>query len=96
MFIEHELIKPASVEQREYQTNIASAASKESTLVVLPTGLGKTIIALIVIADALRDRKGKALFMAPTKPLVQGTYLMPPFNKFQMAVEVLKVLKLET
>ncbi|OGS42909.1 MAG: hypothetical protein A3K67_06410 [Euryarchaeota archaeon RBG_16_62_10] len=71
MFIEHELIKPASVEQREYQTNIASAASKESTLVVLPTGLGKTIIALIVIADALRDRKGKALFMAPTKPLVQ-------------------------
>jgi methionine synthase / methylenetetrahydrofolate reductase(NADPH) len=31
-------------------------------------------------------------FLLATKPLVQGTYLMPPFNKFQMAVEVLKVL----
>jgi methionine synthase I (cobalamin-dependent)/5,10-methylenetetrahydrofolate reductase len=29
------------------------------------------------------------------KPMVQGTYLMPPFNKFGMAVEVLKALDLE-
>ncbi len=49
MFVEHELIRPSSVEQRDYQTNIAAAAIKESTLVVLPTGLGKTIVALIVI-----------------------------------------------
>jgi len=71
VFVEHELIVPSSVEQRDYQVNIASAASKESTLVVLPTGLGKTIVALMVIADTLRDRSGKVLFMAPTKPLVQ-------------------------
>lgn len=71
MFIEHELIKPSSVEQRDYQTNIAAAAMKESTLVVLPTGMGKTIVALLVIADTLLKKKGKVLFMAPTKPLVQ-------------------------
>jgi len=71
VFIEHDLIKPSSVEQRDYQTNIAAAAMKESTLVVLPTGMGKTIVALLVIADTLLKKKGKVLFMAPTKPLVQ-------------------------
>jgi len=71
VFIEHELIKPSSIEQRDYQTNIAAAAMKESTLVVLPTGMGKTIVALLVIADTLLKKKGKVLFMAPTKPLVQ-------------------------
>lgn len=71
MFIEHELIKSSSIEQRDYQTNIAAAAMKESTLVVLPTGMGKTIVALLVIADTLLKKKGKVLFMAPTKPLVQ-------------------------
>ncbi len=34
-------------------------------------------------------------FLLATKPLVQGAYLMPPFNKFQMAVDVIKALKLE-
>jgi len=71
VFVEHELIKPSSVEQRDYQTNIAAAAIKESTLVVLPTGLGKTIVALIVIADTLLKKRGKVLFMAPTRPLVE-------------------------
>ena len=71
MFLEHELIKPSCIERRDYQVNIAEAARHESTLVVLPTGLGKTTVALIVIADILRDSKGKVLFMAPTKPLVQ-------------------------
>jgi len=43
----------------------------ESTLVVLPTGLGKTVVALIVIAETLLKKRGKVLFMAPTKPLVE-------------------------
>ena len=71
MAIEHELIKPGSVEERDYQTNIASIARSESTLVVLPTGMGKTVVALLVIADTLLNRWGKVLFMAPTKPLVE-------------------------
>lgn len=38
-------------------------------MVVLPTGLGKTTIALFVLIDRLR--KGKILFLAPTRPLVE-------------------------
>lgn len=71
MFLEHRLIKPSSVELREYQVNIAKTALSESTLVVLPTGLGKTVVALILVADKLLAGEGKVLFMAPTKPLVE-------------------------
>jgi ERCC4-related helicase/ERCC4-type nuclease len=71
MFIEHPLIKPNTIEKRMYQVNIASSALKQSTLVVLPTGMGKTIIALMLIADVLKERKGRILFLAPTKPLVE-------------------------
>ena len=70
MFLNHEYIKPDSIERREYQFNIAKSASKDNTLAVLPTGLGKTIIALILIADALKKDDNKILFLAPTKPLV--------------------------
>jgi ERCC4-related helicase/ERCC4-type nuclease len=71
VFLEHDLIKPSSIEFREYQSNIAHAALEESTLVVLPTGMGKTIIALFVIAETLKSKSGRVLFMAPTKPLVE-------------------------
>ena len=71
MFLEHELIKPSSIEFREYQANIAHAALKESTLVVLPTGMGKTVVALFVIAETLKEKPGRTLFLAPTKPLVE-------------------------
>ena len=54
-----------------YQVNIADSAKKQSTLVVLPTGMGKTIVALLVIAEVLKKKKGKVLFLAPTKPLVE-------------------------
>lgn len=65
------MIVPDSLEERHYQTSIAESAIKKSTLVVLPTGMGKTVIAAIVIAEMLRSRKGKVLFLAPTKPLVE-------------------------
>ena len=69
MFINHEFIKQNRVEQREYQVNIANSAAKKSTLVVLPTGMGKTIIALLVIAKELAQGNN-ILFLSPTKPLV--------------------------
>jgi Fanconi anemia group M protein len=71
MYIEHELIRPGAIEHRDYQSNIAESCLSRSTLVVLPTGLGKTIIALQVIASVLKDKGPKILFMAPTKPLVE-------------------------
>ena len=70
MYIKHEFIKPNSVERREYQINIAISAAKNNTLVVLPTGLGKTVIALILVAEELKKGSKKILFLAPTKPLV--------------------------
>jgi ERCC4-related helicase/ERCC4-type nuclease len=71
VFVKHQMIVPDSVEERHYQTSIADSAMKMSTLVVLPTGLGKTIIAALVVAETLRTKRGKILFMAPTKPLVE-------------------------
>jgi Fanconi anemia group M protein len=70
VFIEHPLIKKDAIELREYQVDIAKECMEQSTLVVLPTGLGKTAVALIVIANVLGKTDGKILFMAPTKPLV--------------------------
>lgn len=71
MSVEHKLIRPGSVEERDYQVNIAKAALQEPTLVVLPTGMGKTVVALMVIAETLSTKVGKVLLMAPTKPLVE-------------------------
>jgi Fanconi anemia group M protein len=71
MFIEHPIIRPKAIEKRMYQVNIATSAKKQSTLVVLPTGMGKTIVALLIIAEVLKKKKGKVLFLAPTKPLVE-------------------------
>ncbi len=70
-FMKHPLIKPDTVEQRLYQLNLAGKALEGSSLVVLPTGLGKTIIALFVIASRLQRFGGKALILSPTKPLVE-------------------------
>lgn len=70
-FITHPLIEPNAIELRLYQLNLAAAALKHSTLVVLPTGLGKTIVALIVIANRLHGMSGKVIILSPTKPLVE-------------------------
>ena len=53
---------------RLYQQTILNTASQKNTLVVLPTGLGKTHIAAALAS--LRLAHGKILFLAPTKPLV--------------------------
>jgi len=50
---------------------IAKSALQSNTLVVLPTGLGKTIIALLVAVERLSMfPDGKVLVLAPTRPLV--------------------------
>ena len=61
----------ASLEIREYQRRIAEAAAASNTLVVLPTGLGKTIIAIVVAAQRLtKYPDSKVIVLAPTRPLV--------------------------
>ncbi|HSD58822.1 MAG TPA: DEAD/DEAH box helicase, partial [Methanotrichaceae archaeon] len=68
-YLEHPLLKPECVEKRLFQMDLAATALKASSLVVVPTGLGKTVIALMVLLARLD--KGKVLFLAPTKPLVE-------------------------
>jgi ERCC4-related helicase len=68
-YLEHPLLRPQTVEKRLFQLDLAATALKASSLVVVPTGLGKTIIALMVLLARLD--KGKILFLAPTKPLVE-------------------------
>jgi Fanconi anemia group M protein len=73
-WITHPFIRPESLESRAYQLSIAMRALDGNTLVVLPTGLGKTAIALLVAASRLYNEKGKVLMLAPTKPLVEQHY----------------------
>ena len=73
-YIEHPLIKKNTVEYREYQVNLANQAKSENCLVVLPTGLGKTTVALQVIAEFLSKRTGGVLFLAPTRVLAHQHY----------------------
>ncbi|HEC72343.1 MAG TPA: DEAD/DEAH box helicase, partial [Thermoplasmatales archaeon] len=70
VYLKNKFIKPDTIQERSYQLNIAKSALKHNTLVVLPTGLGKTIIALFIIANKLENDKDKIMFLAPTKPLV--------------------------
>lgn len=61
----------AGLQAREYQKRIAEVATSRNTLVGLPTGLGKTIVAIMVAAATLqRDPKSKVIVLAPTRPLV--------------------------
>lgn len=64
-----QLLKTDSLESRTYQEVIAASARDSNTLVVLPTGLGKTVIAAMVASQKLDE--GKVLFLAPTRPLVE-------------------------
>ncbi|XP_011488592.1 Fanconi anemia group M protein isoform X2 [Oryzias latipes] len=64
-------IYPTNYPIRNYQLKISEAALFQNTLVCLPTGLGKTFIASVVMYNFYRwYPSGKIVFMAPTKPLV--------------------------
>lgn len=63
-----------SIEKRDYQVNLANQAIQENCIVVLPTGLGKTAVALQVIAEYLSKGTGGILFLAPTRVLVNQHY----------------------
>ncbi len=70
-FVRTELIREGSIEYRTYQMSLADIASKKSSLIVLSTGLGKTIIAALVAAKRLSEHEGsKVVFLAPSRPLV--------------------------
>ncbi len=82
----HPRIRANLLDDRLYQARIAETALQHNTLAVLPTGLGKTAIALRVMAEYLQRSPGRSILMlAPTRPLVvqharsiESTLLAPP------------------
>lgn len=67
----NKMFYPSSKElYREYQFNIIKQCLHSNTLVCLPTGLGKTMIASIIMYNFHKWFHGKIFFFAPTKPLV--------------------------
>ena len=73
-----ELLKQDKLESRTYQEVIAASSLKQNTMIVLPTGLGKTVIAAMIASRKLQN--GKVMFLAPTKPLAEQHF--KSFNEF--------------
>ncbi|MEJ2294199.1 MAG: helicase-related protein, partial [Candidatus Lokiarchaeota archaeon] len=70
-FYEHPLVKRNAISYRLYQKNIIEKCSHKNSLVVLPTGLGKTIIGILLLVKVLEKYpQGKVIILAPTRPLV--------------------------
>jgi len=69
--VEHPYLRPGELRALPFQLDLARIGLTEDLLVVLPTGLGKTVIAALVAAELLRRSDGKVLVLAPTRPLVQ-------------------------
>ncbi len=60
---------------RLYQETILATAVEKNTLVVLPTGMGKTNIFLMLAAHRLKNYpNSKILFIGPTRPLIDQYY----------------------
>ena len=71
---------------RLYQELIAATASQKNTICILPTGLGKTYIAILVAAFRLEKfPESKILMLAPTRPLVNQH--MKTFQKYIIGKE---------
>jgi Fanconi anemia group M protein len=65
-------MKEINIKPREYQQKIFETSKTRNTLVVLPTGIGKTLIALLLSVERLKlFPTSKILFLAPTRPLVE-------------------------
>ncbi|MHA2036244.1 MAG: DEAD/DEAH box helicase [Promethearchaeota archaeon] len=64
------------MEVRQYQVKIAEQCVNKNSLVVLPTGLGKTIIAVLIARKTLNlyPKDSKIIILAPTRPLINQHY----------------------
>lgn len=64
-------LKKNRVFYRQYQKNIINKCKGRNSLIVLPTGLGKTIIGVLLIGKTLEKYpESKIIILAPTRPLV--------------------------
>ncbi len=74
--------KKQKIDPRKYQEVIARNCTNKNSLIVLPTGLGKTIIAILVAEQSLMSvpSNSKIIVLAPTRPLINQHY--ESFAKF--------------
>tara|TARA_Y100000034_G_scaffold119266_1_gene160869 strand:- start:17217 stop:18788 length:1572 start_codon:yes stop_codon:yes gene_type:complete len=86
-----------NIEPREYQQKIFETCIKKNCLVVLPTGLGKTLIALMLTIKRMEEfPEEKVVFLAPTKPLIDQhinyfkKHLPELFADFQLFTGLIK------
>ena len=61
-----------NIRPRKYQRSIFETCKEKNCLVILPTGIGKTLIALMLSIYTQKKYPGsKTLFLAPTRPLAE-------------------------
>lgn len=87
MLAKNRYLDTTKLELREYQAKIAKECVAKNSLVVIPTGLGKTIIAILIVGERLKQvpKNGKIIVMAPTRPL-----LRQHFKSFQHFLDLPK------
>ncbi len=74
-------------EPRLYQQTIFATCALYNTLVVLPTGMGKTAISLMLASQRLKQYpNSKILILAPTKPLLDQHY-----DTFEKSIDRIKM-----
>ncbi|MFX1563374.1 MAG: DEAD/DEAH box helicase [Promethearchaeota archaeon] len=90
------LLRSHTVQRRLYQEVIFAASTQKNTLVVLPTGTGKTVVAVVLSAYRLEKAPtSKVVMLAPTRPLVGQHHRR--FQQMLLVVpEKLKVITGET
>ncbi len=97
-YVNHPEIKENTLERRKYQESIAKSVLNKgkNSLIVLPTGAGKTEIAILIMAELLNKRGPKILLLAPTRPLVnQHAERLKKYLKNQKIVSITGTIKKE-
>jgi len=62
----------SNITPREYQEKIFQTCKEKNCLVVLPTGMGKTLVALMLSIERMQKYPGmKVVLLAPTRPLAE-------------------------
>ena len=88
-YIDQKFIKKNSIEKRDYQTSLSEELKSNNCMIILPTGLGKTTVALQVIARYLAEKDKAILFLAPTRVLVNQHF---EFLKANMSIDTIGML----
>lgn len=80
------LIDEEYIEERKYQNDLFDSCRDNSSLIVLPTGVGKTLVAISISLYRLDNiENSKSVFLTPTKPL--GEQQVEAFREFSTLEE---------